>query len=552
MDLRTANDSESRFVGYVEGLVSVIGHADRAGPLRDYCVGLMLPCERKSVEPMAAVTAPERTAAQHQSLLHFVGNAGWSDERVLAKVREMVLPEVERHGPIEAWIIDDTGFPKQGRHSVGVARQYCGQLGKQDNCQVAVSLSVANHHASLPVAYRLYLPQDWAQDRKRRCKAGVPEEISFKTKPEIALEQLRWACEAGLQSQRRDIRTLMRRDGKPVLFGLWVTNLAAFNGDALRELAAQFLALSERQGAAIQLMIGHRLMGTSLLHAGDFAQCRSHFDRAITLYDPATHRPLAARFGQDSGVAILCYRSWAQWILGYPEASLADADRALRYAQEIDHAPTLMFALTHLSITYILCRKDEAATASLNQIVALADGKGALFWKNGSIMLQGRVLSLNGEAAAAVKMITSVIAAARSTGATMWLPLYLLHLGNAYGHLGEYDEAWGFIGEAMTTIEATKERWWKSELNRTAGELALKSRGANAEEYFDRALVIARQQQAKSWELRAAMSMARLWREQGKWDEARELLAPVYGGFTEGFDTRDLKEARNLLDELNA
>ncbi len=198
MDLRAANDSESRFSGYVEGLVSVIGHADRAGPLHDYCVGLMLPCERKSVEPMAAVTAPERTAARHQSLLHFVGNAGWSDEKVLAKVSEMVLPEVERHGPIEAWIIDDTGFPKQGRHSVGVTRQYCGQLGKQDNCQVAVSLSVANHHASLPVAYRLYLPKDWAKDRSRRRKAGVPKEISFKTKPEIALEQLRWACEAGL------------------------------------------------------------------------------------------------------------------------------------------------------------------------------------------------------------------------------------------------------------------------------------------------------------------------------------------------------------------
>ena len=168
MDHPISTDSASRFEAYVEGLVSVIGHADRARPLRDYCVGLMMPCERKSVEPMAAVTAPERTAAQHQSLLHFVGNAAWSDERVLAKVREMVLPEIERHGPIEAWIIDDTGFPKQGRHSVGVARQYCGQLGKQDNCQVAVSLSVANHHASLPVAYRLYLPQDWAEDRKRR------------------------------------------------------------------------------------------------------------------------------------------------------------------------------------------------------------------------------------------------------------------------------------------------------------------------------------------------------------------------------------------------
>jgi SRSO17 transposase len=154
---------------------------------------------------MAAVTAPARVAAQHQSLLHFVGEGHWSDEKVLAKVREMVLPEMERHGApgtkcpgVEAWIIDDTGFPKQGQHSVGVARQYCGQLGKQDNCQVAVSLSIANHHASLPVAYRLYLPQDWAKDRQRRRKAGVPEDIGFKTKPAIAIEQLRWACAAGL------------------------------------------------------------------------------------------------------------------------------------------------------------------------------------------------------------------------------------------------------------------------------------------------------------------------------------------------------------------
>jgi SRSO17 transposase len=198
MGLRRADDSESRFEAYVEGLVSVIGHADRAGPLRDYCVGLMMPCDRKSVEPIAAVTAPDRTAAQHQSLLHFVGEGRWSDERVLTKVREMVLPRMQLHGPIEAWIIDDTGFPKQGRHSVGVARQYCGQLGKEDNCQVAVSLSLANSQASLPVAYRLYLPQEWAQDRERRRKTGVPEDISFQTKHEIALDQLRWACAAGL------------------------------------------------------------------------------------------------------------------------------------------------------------------------------------------------------------------------------------------------------------------------------------------------------------------------------------------------------------------
>ena len=197
MDLG-AEGSESRFSDYVEGLVGVIGHADRAGPLRDYCLGLLMPGERKSVEPLAAVTAPARVAAQHQSLLHFVGNAPWSDERVLAKVREQVLPSIERSGGVEAWIVDDTSFPKKGKHSVGVARQYCGQLGKQENCQVAVTLSIANHAASLPVAWRLYLPEDWAADPERRAKAGVPEEVGFATKPAIALAQIRAAVAAGI------------------------------------------------------------------------------------------------------------------------------------------------------------------------------------------------------------------------------------------------------------------------------------------------------------------------------------------------------------------
>ncbi len=188
--------SESRFVRYVESLTSVIGHADRAAPLRDYCTGLLAAEGRKSVEPMAAVTAPAEVSAQHQKLLHFVANAPWSDERVLAKVREIVVPMIERHGPIGAWIIDDTSYPKQGTHSVGVHHQYCGQLGKQANCQVVVTLSIANHHASLPIAYRLYLPEEWAQDAARRKKARVPQEIEFKTKPAIALEQIRRACAA--------------------------------------------------------------------------------------------------------------------------------------------------------------------------------------------------------------------------------------------------------------------------------------------------------------------------------------------------------------------
>src|SRR5947208_11548027 len=230
MGLPRSNEGQARFSAYVAGLTSVIGHADRAKPLRDYCLGLMMPCERKSVEPMAAVTAPERTAAQHQSLLHFVGEGRWSDERVLAKVRQMVLPAIERHGPIEAWIIDDTGFPKKGTHSVGVARQYCGQLGKQDNCQVAVSLSLANADGSLPVAYRLYLPQAWASDEAGRHKAGVPEEIGFQTKIEIALDQIRAADAAGLPrgavlmdagyGPHIDLRTAITTLGLPYVAGI--------------------------------------------------------------------------------------------------------------------------------------------------------------------------------------------------------------------------------------------------------------------------------------------------------------------------------------------
>jgi SRSO17 transposase len=166
--------SESRFAAYVEALTVALGHADRAAPFQSYCAGLLLPGERKSVEPIAARVEPQRVQAAHQSLHHVVAKADWSDDAVLAAVRTHVLPSIEQHGPIRAMSIDDTGFPKKGRHSVGVARQYCGQLGKQDNCQVAVSLSVAGDHASLPIAYRLYLPQEWADDRQARVQAGVP------------------------------------------------------------------------------------------------------------------------------------------------------------------------------------------------------------------------------------------------------------------------------------------------------------------------------------------------------------------------------------------
>lgn len=193
--------SESRFAAYVQAITSALGHADRAAPFQSYCAGLLLPGDRKSVEPMAARLQPGRVQAAHQSLHHFVAKSDWSDDAALAAVRSRVLPVLVRRGPIRALIIDDTGIPKKGKHSVGVARQYCGQLGKQDNCQVAVSLSAANDHASLPIAYRLYLPHEWADDADRRAQAGVPDDVVFQTKPQIPLDQLRAALAAGIEAE---------------------------------------------------------------------------------------------------------------------------------------------------------------------------------------------------------------------------------------------------------------------------------------------------------------------------------------------------------------
>ena len=183
----------------MDGLASAAGHEDRHAPLKDYCKGLLLPGERKSIEPMAARLNPDNVQATRQSLHHLVAKACWSDSALLDHVRQQVLPAMQKHGPMVAWIVDDTGFPKKGQHSVGVTRQYCGQVGKQENCRVAVSLSLATWDSSLPIGYRLYLPKDWAEDTARRKKAEVPKEVEFQTKPAIALDQIRAAMAANVE-----------------------------------------------------------------------------------------------------------------------------------------------------------------------------------------------------------------------------------------------------------------------------------------------------------------------------------------------------------------
>jgi predicted ATPase len=337
------------------------------------------------------------------------------------------------------------------------------------------------------------------------------------------------------------------------LYGSWVATVNAFDGDVLRKLAAQVLALAEKQGTTVPLLVGHRLMGVSLLVTGSIAEGRTHLDQAFALYEPTQHRPLAMRFGQDIGVATQCFRSEALWYLGFPEAAIKDADHAVNDARELGQAATLIYALFFASFVPIFCGHYTAADAQLGELAALADEKGSLFWKSHCMSLHGYALVSSGEPAEAVRMITTGTKAWRSTGATFFMPFYVSNLATAYAELGQFDDAWRCIGEAEAAVETSGYTWYEAEVNRIAGKIELLSPdpdAAKAEAYFERSLTVAHQQQAKSWELRAAMSMARLWRDQGKVQQARELLAPVYGWFTEGFDTRDLKEAKALLEEL--
>jgi class 3 adenylate cyclase/predicted ATPase len=339
-----------------------------------------------------------------------------------------------------------------------------------------------------------------------------------------------------------------------VLYAFWVVNDVAFNGDIICELATQFLALAEKQMATVPLMMGHRLMGLSLLFTGDIGGGRRHLDQTIALYDSAVHRPLATRFGQDIGVAATVIRSWALWLLGYPDAAFRQAEDALANAREMGQAGTLMYALFHAAITYTLCGNYPAAAAQAQEQVALAEEKGSSNWKALGKINQGDVLALTGRASDAIETLNAGIAN-RTPGSTIYLTVYLPFLARAHAELGQFEEAWRCIGEAMTFVETAKERWCEAEVYRVAGEIALMSPepdAAKAEACFGRALAVARKQHAKSWELRATMSMTRLWRDQGKPQQAHELLAPIYGWFTEGFDTLDLKEAKAMLDELHS
>jgi tetratricopeptide (TPR) repeat protein len=336
-----------------------------------------------------------------------------------------------------------------------------------------------------------------------------------------------------------------------VLGGSFAANVLAGKVEACHDVATRMLDLAEKQQASAPLVIGLHHVGASLMLAGEIAKGKAYFDQAIELYVPAEHRPLMAHFGQDLGVSALIVRSIALWMLGSPDAAFADADRAVKGAGAIGHTASSMYALAMADLTHMLCGNYVAGGECRRALAALADEKGSLYWKIVEQSIEARHSDWRpGKGTSHVDRCAKCFPLNRSK-----LPssFRFVRACQSYAVLGKFDDAWRCIAEALNTIKTNQEKWFEVEVNRIAGEVARKSPAphtAKAAEYFEHAIDVARQQQTKSWELRAAMSLARLWRDQGKPQQARELLAPVYGWFTEGFDTRDLKEAKALLGEL--
>ena len=468
----------------------------------------------------------------------------------IAEVLESQFHDVARQHPeLLAHHCTEAGLLERAASLWGTAGQR--SLGRSALIEAAAQLSRAlDQIASLPSTFALRGKQIELQvaliNPLMHVKGyGAPETKAAAERARLLIEEAKSRGEPP-----EDPQLLFS-----VLHGFAMVNLVTFNGKALRELAQQFLALAHAQSSTVPLMVGHRVMGHARLFTGDVAESRVHYDRSIALYDGAK-LPLMTGFGGvEARVSALCFRSQSLWMLGYPKAALADAVEAMSRSRAIGHAVTLINTLCLSGRTNILCGSYTTARAELTEGIALSGEKNAMFWNAQATASLGVVSTLIGDATDAVKMIGAGIAMWQSTGATASVPFFQSYLAKAHAMLGQYDESQHHINQAMATIEATGERVWTAEVLRLAGEIALLSPSSDVAEsqaHFERAISTARQQQAKSWELRASISLARLWRGQGKRDEARNLLAPVCDWFTEGFDSRDLKDAKALLDELNA
>ena len=339
----------------------------------------------------------------------------------------------------------------------------------------------------------------------------------------------------------------------PVLRGLWEFYELQGALQTARELGEQLLTLGQRVHEVESRLVAHNVLGDTLVWLGEFAGARAHLEQGMALYNLQQHRSHAFLYGYDSGVHCLSFGAWALWYLGYPNQALRSIHDALTLAQELSHPFSLAFALAFAAWLHQLRREEPAAQERAAATIALAIDQGFPFWESWGTVLRGWALAEQGQSAEGIAQIRQGIAAWQATGAELQLPYYLALLAEAYGKAGQADEGLRVLAEALTAVHTTGERQHEAELYRLKGEFLLKQDVPDAQEAescLRQAVDVARQQQAKSLELRAAMSLSRLWQQQGKRAEARQLLEPIYGWFTEGFDTIDLQEARALLEEL--
>jgi predicted ATPase len=338
-----------------------------------------------------------------------------------------------------------------------------------------------------------------------------------------------------------------------VLFGLWVSTVNAGAIAAALEHATNFLSSAQSQPSSDPLLIGHRILAHSLIFSGDYHAALPHVETAASLYRPEEHRDSAFRYGLDIGVSAFVQLSWALWHRGYPEQSARAADRALAYSRELGHAHTLAHAFWFAGMAAVFARDVAAARAYGNDCLAISSERGFANWGAGGRILQGWADAQQGEATTGVGRIRDGMAAAEAVGTRVTAPLHLTLLAEALAFAGKIEEGLAALDEALAKAAVSGVRGSDAEIHRLRGALTGRlpyPDPAKAEESFRTALAIAREQGTRGYELRAATSLARLWAEQGRRAEAHELLAPVYGSFTEGFDTADLKDARALLDEL--
>jgi predicted ATPase len=340
-----------------------------------------------------------------------------------------------------------------------------------------------------------------------------------------------------------------------VLRGLWSSTLNAGNIAAALEHATNFLSIAQSQPSSGPLLVGHGALAYSLILSGDYRAALEHAEAAASLYRPDEHRDSALHYGQDIGVSAFSVLSWALWHRGYPDQSARAADRALAYSRELGHAHTLAYAFGLAGRAAVFARDVATVYAHSNDCLAVASEHGFAYWAAWGRVLQGWADAQRGEAATGIARIRDGLAAYEATGDRSATPLLLTLLAEALALAGKIEEALAALDDALAKVAVSGAKGWDAEIYRLRGEIVGRlpyPDPAKAEDSFCTALAIAREQGTRGYELRAAMSLARLWREQGRRADARDLLAPLYSAFTEGFDTPDLKEAKALLDELDA